>query len=334
MASPSTALPSPASDRTSAAPVPGPDPSLPTEPGACALCGATTGSLLASGYDFEYDTTRDEFHFWRCACGVAFLNPRPAPAALDRIYPDDYYSYDFANKLGPFVMRFKALTERAKVLAYARYLPDNARVLDIGCGDGHLLGQLRDGHTAPLRLEGVEFSERTAAAAENNGFRVYRGRIEDVALPADSFDLIIMNQLIEHVREPRAVLERVRAALRPGGHLFLETPNIDSADARLFRRRYWGGYHIPRHFHLFDTSGLERLVVSAGLEPVTHQPLVCPQFWIISLRNWLCDKGSRPLAIRLFSPFSPLWLAPITVLEIAHQRLAWTSNQQLVARRA
>ncbi len=309
------------------------DPSLPLEPGACALCDATSGTAIASGYDFEYDTTRHEFSFWRCACGGTFLHPRPAPAALDRIYPDDYYSYDFANKLGPFVMRFKGLTERAKVRAYTDYLAEGSRVLDVGCGDGHLLSLLRTGQAQSLQLEGVEFSDRAALAAERQGFRVYRGPIETVELPSDSFDLIIMNQLIEHVREPRAVLARVRSALRTGGHLFLETPNIDSFDARIFRRRYWGGYHIPRHFHLFDSNGLRRLVESAGFEAVSHQSLVCPQFWIISLRNWLCDKGSRDLAIRLFSPFNPLWLAPVTVLEILHQRVGWTSNQQLIARR-
>lgn len=306
---------------------------LPLEPGRCALCGNDGGTRVAAGYDFEYDTTRHEFVFWRCACGGMFLNPRPAPEALDRIYPSDYYSYDFANKLGPFVMRFKALTERAKVRAYADYLGDGARVLDIGCGDGHLLDLLRTHHPARLELEGVEFSERAAQGAERAGFRVYRGPIEEVALPADSFDLIIMNQLIEHVRDPRAVLERVATALRRGGHLFLETPNIDSLDARIFRRRYWGGYHIPRHFHLFDGAGLRRLADAAGFDPVSHQSLVCPQFWIISLRNWLCDVGPRELAVRLFSPFNPLWLAPATLIEIPHRKFGHTSNQQLVARR-
>jgi len=125
----------------------------------------------------------------------------------------------------------------------------------------------------------------------------------------------------------------VTHALRPGGHLFIETPNLASLDARLFRRRYWGGYHLPRHFHLFDTRTLPALVQKAGLVAVAAKPLVCPQFWIISLQNWLTDRGARRAARRVFSPFNPLWLAPFTAIELIHQRLWWTSNLQVVARR-
>ena len=309
------------------------DEPIATEAGVCALCGSNQGKPFARGFDFEYLTTRTEFTFWRCDCGGAFLNPRPAPEALGRVYPSNYYSYDFGNKLGPAVMRFKAFAERAKVRAYEPYLSAGARVLDVGCGDGHVLGQIRDAVSLPLELEGLEFSDHAIRAAESAGFRVYRGRIEDAVLPSDTFDLIIMNQLIEHVREPREVLEEIARALKPGGHVFLETPNIDSVDARLFRRRYWGGYHLPRHFHLFDARSLARLVEKAGLEKVLHRPLVCPQFWIISVQNWLKDRGAVRFADRFVSPFNPLLLAPATLVEMVHQRIWWTSNQQLVARR-
>jgi 2-polyprenyl-3-methyl-5-hydroxy-6-metoxy-1,4-benzoquinol methylase len=101
-------------------------------------------------------------------------------------------------------MRFKAMAERAKLEAYRAYLPDGGRALDVGCGDGHLLIQLAGDRRASLRLEGVEFSEAAARAAEARGLTVHRGRIEDVSLPEATFDLVIMNQLIEHVADPVA----------------------------------------------------------------------------------------------------------------------------------
>lgn len=310
-----------------------PDPSLPTEAGACALCGGQAGAPLASGWDFEYGTTRQEFTFRRCACGGVYLDPRPAAAALGRIYPADYYAYDFQAKLGPLVARVKGGTERAKARSYLPYLRPGACVLDVGCGDGHLLALLRGEAPFPLALDGVELAEDAGAAAARRDIQVHRGRVEDVVLPASAYDLIIMNQLIEHVPDPTAVLRRIRAALRPGGHVFLETPNLDSLDARLFRRRYWGGYHLPRHFHLFDRRTLPRLVHASGLETVAMRPLVCPQFWIISLANWLAARGRRRAAARWVSPFSPAWLAPATAIEVVQARLWWTSNLQLVARR-
>ena len=91
---------------------------------------------------------------------------------------------------------------------------------------------------------------------------------------------------------------------------------------------------LTRHFHLFDTRGLQRLVEAAGLVQVAQKPLVCPQFWIISVQNWLKERGAERFAERVVSPFNPLLLAPVTVLEILHQRFWWTSNQQLVARPA
>ncbi len=307
---------------------------LPTEAGACALCGARAGARLAAGPDFEYDTTRTELVLWRCPCGGVYLDPRPAPAALARIYPANYYAYDFVEKLGGFVMRFKTMVERAKVRAYRACLAPGGRVLDVGCGDGHVLAQLRRHAGVPLRLEGVEFSPVAADAAERAGFVVHRGRIEDVELPVRAFDLVIMNQLIEHVVEPLTVLRKVGRALRPGGQVFVETPNLDSLDARLFRRRYWGGYHLPRHFHLFDRRTLPALARKAGLELVSLRTLVCPQFWILSLHNWLCDLGRRRLAGRLFNPLSPVLLAPFTLVELVQQRIWWTSNLQMAARQA
>ncbi len=308
---------------------------LPTEPGACALCGSDLDATrLAKGWDFEYGTTRQEFTLWRCPCGGVYLNPRPAPEALGCIYPSNYYSYGFTEKLGPLVRRVKGMADRSKVRQYLEYLEPGARVLDIGCGDGHLLADLRDVAGYDLELSGIEFSTDAIASARRLGIDVAEGRAEDVELPEGSFDLVILNQLIEHVREPAALLRSIARWLRPGGHVFVETPNIDSVDARLFRRRYWGGYHLPRHFHLFDTRTLERLAEQEGLRRVSLKPLVCPQFWIISAHNWLASRGRAELAGRLFDPLSPVWLIPFTAIELVHVRLWWTSNQQLVAARA
>src|SRR5262249_57545619 len=101
-------------------------------------------------------------------------------------------------------------------------------------------------------LYGVELDARAVDAARGLGFQVSLGRFEDADLPQGTFALIVLQQVIEHVPDPRRMIERLRALLAAGGAVVIETPNTRSWDHRLFSKRYWGGYHIPRHFHLFN----------------------------------------------------------------------------------
>jgi 2-polyprenyl-3-methyl-5-hydroxy-6-metoxy-1,4-benzoquinol methylase len=75
-----------------------------------------------------------------------------------------------------------------------------------------------------------------------------------------------MFHVIEHVADPARVVRRIADWLSPGGALVVETPNLDSWDARLFKERWWGGYHIPRHWTLFDANSLRRLFEGCGLK--------------------------------------------------------------------
>lgn len=308
---------------------------LPLEAVDCNLCGPCGREPYAAGRDFEYDTSDTWVTAVRCTgCGVVYLDPRPAPAALPTIYPDDYYAYDFSAAMNPLVRAVKDRVDAAKVGLYRRLVPGPGRILDVGCGDGRILDMLARHGRSDWDLWGVEFGERAVAEARRKGYTVVAGRFEDVALEPASFDLMIMNQLIEHVADPRAMIAKARAALRPGGHLVIETPNLDSLDARLFRRRYWGGYHFPRHFTLFDARTLAATVRAGGLEPVERRPLVCPQFWILSLHHVALERGWPAWVVRFLSYKNPLLLAPVTAIELLQRAVWWTSNLQMVARRA
>jgi len=118
-------------------------------------------------------------------------------------------------------------------------------------------------------------------------------------------------------------------------HELLESARMDGAnDARIFRRGYWGGYHIPRHFYLFDASTLSRLLVEQGFEVVSVRSILSPAFWVYSVHNALADSPRLRRLARWFHAQSPLPMAvaaAIDVVQIATRRQS--TNLQLLARK-
>src|SRR5262249_737474 len=141
--------------------------------------------------------------------------------------------------------RVKDWLDRRSAGAYLAAAPRGGNVLDVGCGDGRLLRILHAGGVTRERLYGVELDTRAVEAAREPGLRVWPGRLQAADSPEGAFALIVLQQVIEHVPDPRRMIERLRALLVPGGAVVIETPNTRSWDHRLFSKRYWGGYHIP-----------------------------------------------------------------------------------------
>lgn len=125
------------------------------------------------------------------------------------------------------------VTERLRrVLAeVARLRP--RRILDIGCGRGHLLALIRAAGIGE-QLAGIDIAESSASQARERGFDAVTGDIQlGLAFPTDSFDLVIFGEVIEHVVDPDAALQAIAQVLAPGGHLIVTTPNLASWHNRL-----------------------------------------------------------------------------------------------------
>jgi SAM-dependent methyltransferase len=262
-------------------------------PAACCVCGRDDAEPVAVGADFEYGTSADSFLAVRCAtCGVVYLDPRPADTEFDRIYPPSYHAYEFSAERYGLVYRVRRRLEARRVAGWCAGLPDDARILDVGCGDGFHLRILRDFGRPGWRLEGVDASERAVAAARGAGLTVHHGRLEALDLPRAAYDLVLLVATVEHVAEPLALLRAAHAVLRPGGRVVVITDNTACPSFRLFARRHWGGYHWPRHWYLFDPASLARLGRRAGLEVDGITTTLTPVNWVYSIHNLLADLGA------------------------------------------
>ena len=234
---------------------------------SCPVCSSANRTHFASGHDYELQTCCNKWNFWQCnECRTVWLDPRPALVELGVIYPRNYYAYNRSKKISPIARKGKELLDWIKFNSFLKQTGMPKSFLDIGCGDGRYLDLFQRLGIAKDYIYGLDLSEEHVKRLRRRGYQVYQRRVEDCSeIRLGSIDLATMFPVIEHVADPVRVVRRIAEWLSPGGSLVVETPNLDSWDARLFKERWWGGYHIPRHWTLFQASSLRRLFEECGL---------------------------------------------------------------------
>jgi hypothetical protein len=127
------------------------------------------------------------------------------------------------------------------------------------------------------------------------------------------------------------------ARSKPGGQLFIKTPNYNSLDARLFRHRSWAGFHTPRHFVLLQRRSLEALALECGLEAASFSYTQGAPFWSVSLLEELRKLGlvkitaERPAVAH---PLIPLLQAGSAAFDFLRRPFAPLSQMEMVLKPA
>ncbi|HYW16170.1 MAG TPA: class I SAM-dependent methyltransferase [Allosphingosinicella sp.] len=272
--------------------------------GRCPACGETGRSLFLDRLrDTTFYSAPGEWTLWRCArCRSLYLDPQPTPETVGLAY-DSYYTHAASPDAGEAPKRSglrAALVGRLSRSepAYVERVafPEGAirpRLLDIGCGNGEYLVRARK---AGWEVFGCDFDPAAVKAARETGAEVREGGAEAFIDSPGSFDAVTLGHVVEHVHDPAGLLALCRDLLKPGGAIFVDTPNAEARGLRLFGRS-WRGLEPPRHLILFNWSGLEQLMIRTGFEAL--EPLPQPG---LSLTLWLASdrirSGHRPEAPR------------------------------------
>jgi len=219
----------------------------------------------------------------RCAQVVTV----PVPADIGRYYPAGYYG-DADGRRFPVVVVWlqEKLYAWRSGQVLRRLKQNNAKVLDVGCGRGLLL---RAFQRKGCDVTGTEFSpDACRFAREVLKLPVRVGLLPELNFPDNSFDVVVMWHVLEHVSDPRPTLAEVSRILRPGGLFLVAVPNFGSPEARLTKA---GWFHLdcPRHLSHHTPGSLARILGAAGLAPAWSSSLA-PEYdvfsFIQSLLNW------------------------------------------------
>jgi len=123
------------------------------------------------------------------------------------------------------------------------------RLLEIGFGDGSFLQAMA---ARGWEAQGIDISAAAVSAARARpGVAVEQGDLLKKAYNPESFDLVVMRHVLEHVRDPEATLDEVRRILKPGGAVCVVVPNIESVEAKI-GREHW--FHLDPDYHLHNFS--------------------------------------------------------------------------------
>jgi 2-polyprenyl-3-methyl-5-hydroxy-6-metoxy-1,4-benzoquinol methylase len=278
----------------------------------CPVCASDARHLIRSSRDRLAAEDGQRWPLWRChQCGGAWIDPRPSDDSLHEAYrgyytrvspgvePDPVGAIAHARRalrngfvnaeLGyalrpamPGLLARAALRGsphlRGQILRSFRHLPGGGRVLDVGCGNGTFVVQAR---RAGWDAVGIDIDAEAVAKGGEHGLDVRKETLDEhVAGNARAYDIVTMAHVIEHVADPVGFLRAARRALKPGGTLWLATPNIGALGHRLFGAA-WIGLDLPRHLVLFDTRSLRTALRTAGFADVRdmpHDDNAAPQF--------------------------------------------------------
>lgn len=225
----------------------------------CLVCGS---NKFSKRYLLHYSSEKvleklyihnlpEAVYLYKCLnCGHNYANPLLKDEYLDKYYAildSEYFNNDnyFLDK------------EHTRLVKIIEKIKVKGNVLEIGCGKGHLLDKLKK---YGLECYGVEPSPSASNyAKEKFGLNIVNGFLAENTFPKLKFDLIILLDVLEHIKNPNELIRLVKYYLKPNGVLIIGTGNIDSFNARL-SGKYWGYFGSWEHISFFTFSSIKYLL--------------------------------------------------------------------------
>ena len=220
----------------------------------CDLCGQDEPELFLE---------KDGFSIVKCRnCSMIYVNPRLAKEKLCDLYnqnvisPFQYYLDTKREDERTFEERFDFIETHANM----------GRLLDVGCSIGTFSNVAKK---RGWEVYGVDINKSSAHYCKKNfGLEVKTGYFDEVDLPEDFFDVVLMNDFLEHVPSPTKALNKAHILVKKKGLIYIVTPKINSIMAKLSKSR-WLHLKPDEHLYYFSSKTILRLLKKTGFEVVS-----------------------------------------------------------------
>ena len=225
----------------------------------CPACGYETGRNIK--YRFKHGRW-----VYKCTrCKLRYVNPQPEDAGLFQLYNSDYFqaggfdSYGYKNYKKLLTLKRFTFTHWLNEL---ETFVQNGRLLEIGCAGGLFLEIAGE---RGWEVTGVDVSREAAEEGRRKGLNIYDGTLGENLSHLKDYDVVLMLDVLEHLRNPLECLELIYKVLRPGGIVYIITPNAGSASARIWGAE-WPHLKPKEHLCLFTRRSMRIIIERAGFE--------------------------------------------------------------------
>jgi len=229
------------------------------------------GPIVDFAEDFEVIDCR--------SCGFKHVVPLPTPEELETVYRQDYYSVEkplYIERYREDVDWWNLVYDERYELFERALPPSRRRLLDVGSGPGIFL--LR-GKNRGWDVVGIEPSSQSAAHSRSMGLKIVEDFFDQrIAALLGAFDVVHMSAMLEHVPDPRTMIETAHGLLDSGGLLCVVVPNdYNPFQIALRETRGYEPWWVapPHHLNYFDFDSLASLLSSCGFE-VMHRTTTFP----------------------------------------------------------
>ena len=217
-------------------------------------------------FDLYYDESLD----------MLVTNPQPDSENLGKYYDSpNYISHTDGNK-----SLFEKLYQAVKNIALKNKLnlinslsENKGKILDIGAGTGDFLAFVKQNGWQTI---GVEPSQKAKEIATKKGVVFVN---ETSELENQSFDIITMWHVLEHVPDLEKQIQELKRLLKPNGTLIVAVPNFKSFDANHYKE-FWAAYDVPIHFWHFSKTAIKSLFQKQNMKLEKVLPMKFDAFYV------------------------------------------------------